>query len=352
MVAKDVFSRLPAALLPWYCANKRELPWRGVKDPYYIWISEIMLQQTRVEAVKGYYERFVTRLPTVKHLADVEYEILYKLWEGLGYYTRARNLKKAAEKILSQHQGVFPKSYEDVIALPGVGEYTAGAICSIAYNMPTPAVDGNVLRVAARLLNDHSPVDTASFRRYIHQMLSEVYPSDAGIFTQALMELGATVCGPNRKAQCGACPCNSFCLSYAMGTADDLPVRLPKRNKRIEERTVFVLECNGAIALEKREEKGLLAGMWQFPNVLGKLNEQAALDLLESTGVCVREIEKTVEREHIFTHIKWVMRGVYVAVKERNDKFSWFTVEQLENETALPTAFKQFCEKREVDKNE
>lgn len=352
MVANDVFSRLPEALLLWYYANKRELPWRGTKDPYHIWVSEIMLQQTRVEAVKGYYDRFITMLPTVKDLAEVEYESLYKLWEGLGYYTRARNLKKAAQKILSQHQGVFPKSYEDVIALPGIGEYTAGAICSIAYNMPTPAVDGNVLRVTARLLDDHSPVDTPSFKRYIHRQLSDVYPNDAGAFTQALMELGATVCGPNRKALCQHCPCNSFCLSFAKGTADDLPVRSPKRKKRVEELTIFILNYDGAIALEKRENKGLLAGLWQFPNVYGKLNEQEALDQLGCKGIKVRGIEKVVEREHIFTHVKWKMRGVYVSVKELNDMYTWFTAVQLQREVALPTAFKQFWDKGKIDNNE
>lgn len=349
MHSNDVFPRLPETLLPWYQANKRDLPWRKDKNPYHVWISEVMLQQTRVEAVRGYYSRFLADLPSIDALANVDDDALYKLWEGLGYYSRARNLKKAAIMIMEHHGGVFPRLYRDVIALPGIGEYTAGAICSIAFGLPTPAVDGNVLRVAARLLNDDHPIDTPSFKKYISQQLACVYPECAGEFTQSLMELGATICGPNRKASCEFCPCNSFCGAYRNGTVDALPVRLPKREKKIEQLTVFILRCGDRFALEKRSNKGLLAGLWQLPNCPGRMSGQEALDQLEESGIKVREIEKIVERVHIFTHIKWEMHGVYVSVKETNEAFTWLTAEQLKSEAALPTAFRQFCDIREDD---
>ena len=203
MPEKDTLQELPGLLLPWYKVNKRDLPWRADREPYHIWLSEIMLQQTRVEAVKGYYTRFLQALPTVEELASCDDDRLRKLWEGLGYYTRVRNLKKAAQVIMHQHGGVFPREYESVLALPGIGEYTAGAICSIAFDSPTPAVDGNVLRVLARLLDDNRPVDTPQVKKEYHERLAAIYPAEAGAFTQALMELGATLCGPNREPNCG-----------------------------------------------------------------------------------------------------------------------------------------------------
>ena len=346
------FELLPGLLLPWYERNKRDLPWRGSRDPYHIWISEIMLQQTRVEAVKKYYLRFVDVLPDISALSEVDDDQLYKLWEGLGYYSRARNLKKAAQVIMSEHRGIFPRKYEKVIELPGIGEYTAGAICSIAYDMPVPAVDGNVLRVAARLLNDNSAVDSPAFKNSVRLRLQAVYPKEAGMFTQALMELGATVCGPNRKADCASCPCCDICIAYRKGTVDLLPVRSPKKAKRQESLTVFVLQCGDRYAIEKRASKGLLAGLWQFPNVPGKLDDQAALDYLETCGLRPEAILKTTEMEHIFTHIIWKMHGVYVKVKAISGDFNWLTNEQIDAEAALPTAFRQFWYKREVNYNE
>ena len=347
----DVFSELPEVLLPWYRDHKRELPWRADKNPYHIWISEIMLQQTRVEAVKGYYHRFLKELPNIEALANVDDDSLNKLWEGLGYYTRARNLKKAAQRIVSDHNGHFPDNYSDVIALPGIGDYTAGAICSIAFDQPTPAVDGNVLRVVARILGDPTPVELPDFKKQIHVNLASAYPKEAGEFTQALMELGATVCIPNGKPSCEVCPCNGFCSAFKDQLTDVLPVRLPKRERRTESLTVYILNCDGRYAVERRPKKGLLAGLWQFPNIPDIKTGQIALDALEKLGIKPRELLKTVDREHIFTHIKWEMRGVYVDVKEENDKYLWVTAEKLEREIALPTAFRQFWIIREDDQN-
>ena len=347
-----VFKQLPQVLIPWYHVNKRELPWRNDREPYHIWVSEIMLQQTRVEAVRNYYLRFIDALPSVEALASVDDDRLNKLWEGLGYYSRARNLKKAAQKIISDHGGVFPRKYEEVIMLPGIGEYTAGAICSIAYNQKTPAVDGNVLRVASRLLNDKTSIDLPAFKSCVRKQLENAYPEQAGDFTQALMELGATICGPNRKAACEECPCNKICASYKAGTTDLLPVKSPKKEKKSEALTVFILECDDKYAIEKREPSGLLAGLWQFPNVKGKLGDQEALDYLQVCDLAPREIIKTVDREHIFTHIRWQMHGVYITVKEISGKFTWLTGEQIDAEAALPTAFRQFWHSRKDDKHE
>ena len=333
---------LPWALLPWYAANRRDLPWRQDKDPYHIWVSEIMLQQTRVEAVKGYYTRFLDALPTISALADCDDGLLHKLWEGLGYYSRVRNLKKAAQQIMDKHNGVFPGNYADILALPGIGEYTAGAICSIAFGQPTPAVDGNVLRVIARLTDDATPVDLPAYKKTVQQELSAIYPEQAGDFTQALMDLGATVCGPNRLPDCQNCPCNGFCMGYKNQTAENLPVKSPKRQRKIEEYTVFILCCDGKYALQKRPNKGLLAGLWQFPNVSGKLDAQGVLKCVEEFRLKPKEIRLQGERKHIFTHIEWDMRGVYVEVSNCNEAFVWLTETEIRSQAALPTAFRLF----------
>ena len=334
---------LPGALLGWYEANKRELPWRQDQDPYHIWLSEIMLQQTRVEAVKGYYSRFLMALPTISALAAADDELLLKLWEGLGYYSRARNLKKAACVIMEKHGGVFPQNHADVLALPGVGDYTAGAICSIAFGQPTPAVDGNVLRVISRLQADATPIDLPARKREVQTQLAAVYPENAGDFTQALMELGATVCGPNRAPDCENCPCEHLCRGYLTDVAAELPVKTPKKARRVEEKTVFILSCDGAYALVKRPNKGLLAGLWQFPELPGILELPQAIAAL---GLPVREVFRQVEKNHIFTHIEWKMRGFYLETSQQSEKYTWLSAEQIEAEAALPTAYRQFWEVR------
>ena len=337
-------NHLPSVLLPWYEANKRDLPWRRNREPYHVWLSEIMLQQTRVEAVKGYYARFLDALPTVESLANCDDDVLHKLWEGLGYYSRVRNLKKAATVIMEQYGGEFPRDYAAIRALPGIGDYTAGAICSICFDAPTPAVDGNVLRVISRLTEDATPIDLPARKKEVQQQLASVYPPQAGDFTQALMELGATLCGPNWKPRCEECPCHSFCSAALHGTQENLPVKLPKKGKRVEEKTVFILSCDGKFALQKRPETGLLAGLWEFPNVPEKLETDDAIAQAENWGLHVRNIEKQVERTHIFTHIRWEMRGIYLEAAEPAGNFTWLTEEQIEQEAALPTAFRQFRE--------
>ena len=343
MVNREL-NKLPDALLPWYSAVKRDLPWRCDKAPYHVWVSEIMLQQTRVEAVKGYYTRFLTALPTVEDLANCDDDALHKLWEGLGYYSRVRNLKKAAQQIVSLYGGIFPGEYEKILALPGIGEYTAGAICSICFDLPTPAVDGNVLRVISRITDDATPIDLPAQKKAVNLALAQIYPENAGDFTQALMELGATVCGPNRKPDCENCPCRDFCLGNLRGTAESLPVKAPKKQRREENLTVFILSCDGKYALEKRPDAGLLAGLWQFPNIVGHFDTQESLKKAETLGIPVKDILRQTDKKHIFTHIQWNMRGIYIEVSKAAGDYVWLTPEQIEKESALPTAFRQFWE--------
>ena len=340
----NTLKNLPSLLLPWYQEYKRELPWRKDREPYHIWVSEIMLQQTRVEAVKGYYERFLSALPTVEALANCDDDLLHKLWEGLGYYSRVRNLKKAANVILEAHGGIFPGEYDAVRALPGIGDYTAGAVCSICFGLPTPAVDGNVLRVVSRIQDDPTPIDLPARKKEVQTRLAEIYPEEAGDFTQALMELGATLCGPNRKPDCENCPCRGFCLGYRHGTAESLPVKNPKKPKRQEDVTVFILRCGNSYALEKRPDSGLLAGLWQFPNIPGRLDAAASLDWASNEGLKPADIRRIAEKKHIFTHIQWNMTGIYLDVSETPGHFRWFTAEEIEKNAALPTAFRQFWE--------
>lgn len=342
----SIMQQLTPALLAWYREHRRQLPWRQSREPYHIWLSEIMLQQTRVEAVKGYYSRFLEALPTVEALANAEDELLHKLWEGLGYYSRVRNLKKAACRIMEHHAGRFPTDYHEILALPGIGEYTAGAICSIAFDQPKAAVDGNVLRVITRLTEDATAIDSPALKRRVREDLEAIYPKEAGEFTQALMELGATLCGPNWKPRCEECPCRDFCAGHLHGTAEQFPVKKPKAKRREEQRTVFILSCEGRYALEKRPSKGLLAGLYQFPNCLGTLEPEQALEYLEKLGLHPRELKLQLQRQHIFTHIRWEMRGYYVEVAAPEGDYLWLTPSEIETKAALPTAFRQFWEER------
>ena len=345
-MAHSVMEQLPQVLLPWYREHRRQLPWRQSREPYHIWLSEIMLQQTRVEAVKGYYQRFLAALPTVEDLANADDELLHKLWEGLGYYSRVRNLKKAACCIMEQYEGQFPTDYDRVLALPGIGEYTAGAICSIAFDQPKAAVDGNVLRVITRLTEDPATIDSPVLKRTVREALEAVYPREAGEFTQALMELGATLCGPNWKPRCEECPCRDFCAGHLHGTAEQFPVKKPKAKRKEEKYTVFILESDGRYALEKRPSKGLLAGLYQFPNCLGSLEPEQALAYLEDRGLHPKELKLQLQRQHIFTHIRWEMRGFYMEVAAPDGEYLWLTPEEIETKAALPTAFRQFWEER------
>lgn len=342
---RDIFEELPGVLLDWYQANRRDLPWRADREPYHVWLSEIMLQQTRVEAVRGYYTRFLAALPAIADLADADPDALHKLWEGLGYYSRVRNLQKAAQVIAEEYDGVFPSDYASVRALPGIGDYTAGAVCSICFELPTPAVDGNVLRVASRIAECFDPVTDPKVKKGITARLERVYPTGrCGDFTQSLMELGATVCVPNGAPKCERCPCRDFCRAYANGTFDRLPVKAEKKARRVEEKTVFLLRCGQRYAVTKRPARGLLAGLWSFPNVEGLLGTQAALDQVSAWDAHPTDILKSVEKNHIFTHVQWNMRGYSFLCGAECGMFRWVTAAELEREIALPTAFRQFWE--------
>ena len=338
----ELLARLPEALLPWFRENARALPWRENRDPYRVWVSEIMLQQTRVEAVMGYYARFLEAFPTVEALAAVREDHLFKLWEGLGYYSRARNLQKAARVIAER--GSFPTSFDEVRALPGVGPYTAGAICSICFDMPTPAVDGNVLRVTARYLNDSTPVDSPAFKQFVTKELAVVYPAgQCGAFTQSLMELGATVCTP-RSPKCADCPLRGSCAAFAGGTQTALPVKAPKKEKRLVEKTVFLLWYGEEMALVRRADDGLLAGLWSFPNVDTVLDAAAAAAYAADLGVQPVSVIDCTHRTHIFTHIRWEMDAYTILCGAKPDTFVWRTPQQIRDEYALPTAFRIFLE--------
>ena len=332
-------------LLAWYDQNARDLPWRQSPDPYRVWVSEIMLQQTRVEAVKRFYTRFLDRLPTIQSLADVSEQELLKLWEGLGYYTRARNLQKAAQLICSRYNGLFPTSYEAVLSLPGIGEYTAGAICSICLGLPTPAVDGNVLRVVARLTENDSDIASPTTKREITAQLAAIYPlTRCGDFTQSLMELGAIVCLPNQPPKCGECPLSALCKAYQSGTQQLLPIKSPKAERKIEQKTVLLLCCEGSLAIRKREEGGLLGGLYELPNLEGHVEEQELLRCLAKQGIAVQQLSALSPKKHIFTHIEWRMTRYLVNCQTQADGYLWVNGEKLRNELALPTAFKKLLD--------
>lgn len=315
-------------LLNWYRVSQRELPWRGTHDPYRVWVSEIMLQQTRVEAVKGYYTRFLEKFPTVSDLSEADEEEVLKAWEGLGYYSRARNLHKAAKYIALNG---FPREYAAVRALPGIGDYTAGAICSIAYDMPCPAVDGNVLRILTRLFADGGNIDGQKTKTAFSQFLREAYPEQAGDFCQALMELGAIVCVPNGAPLCGECPWKEICRAHLAGEEERFPVRSEKKARKIQRVSVFVLEKDGRYALEKRGNKGLLAGLWQFP-LLEAETDPAPF------GKTVA-VKRAV---HIFTHVEWHMTGYLVKAEAYDPRYVWLTSEEIRSSYALPSAFKAY----------
>ena len=340
-----MLEQLPVLLLPWFAEHRRDLPWRRDREPYHVWLSEIMLQQTRVEAVRGYYLRFLERLPDIAALASAPEDVLLKLWEGLGYYSRVRNLQKAAQCVMEQHDGEFPQELSAIRALPGIGDYTAGAIASICFEAPTAAVDGNVLRVILRLtVCADSPADVR-VRRRIGEELSAVYPAGhCGDFTQALMELGATVCLPNGAPQCEVCPLRSLCEAHAQGTELQFPTKPPKKPRRIEQRTVFVLQCGDRLAVCKRPSHGLLAGLWQLPDVPGKLETEEALRQAEQWGVHPTGILKTAERTHIFTHVQWDLRGVWLTCAAEAPQFTWADEDALRHEIGLPTAYRQFLD--------
>ena len=303
-----------------------------------------MLQQTRVAAVMPYYRDWMEALPTVEALAAVEESRLMKLWQGLGYYSRARNLQKAAQVIVNELGGHFPDTYESLLRLPGVGDYTAGAIASIAFGRPVPAVDGNVLRVAARVADVREDIMDPKARRTFREVMESAMPEDRpGTFNQALMDLGATVCVPNGAPLCEGCPLAGLCEANRLGIQNELPVRKKKAPRRIEEMTVFLLLQEGRIALRKRPEQGLLAGLWEFPNVPGKLDEPAAAQALSAWSLTPLDWHKKIEAKHIFTHVEWHMTGYLLTAGGEDGDFTWADREELEA-LAVPSAFAKYLE--------
>lgn len=328
-------------LLRWFDENKRVLPFRQDKTPYRVWVSEIMLQQTRVTAALPYFERFVAELPDVRALAACEPDRLAKLWEGLGYYSRARNLQKAAKIVVDEYGGELPADAAKLRALPGIGDYTAGAIASLAFGLPEPAVDGNVLRVWSRLANDDSDVTQPAVRRRMTDEVRAAQPAARpGDFNEALMELGAMVCVPNGAPLCGECPLRGLCAARAAGTAESLPVKPPKKARRAEDWTLAVLLYEGGVLLEKRPDKGLLAGLWQPPMLPGALGADEVVRRLAERGVDARPESALAGAKHVFSHVEWHMTGYVLRASSYAPPLVPTSRAELEHDRALPGAFK------------
>lgn len=335
-------------LLAWYDGNRRILPWREEPTPYRVWISEIMLQQTRVEAVRPYFDRFLEVLPGVAELDAAPEQLVLKLWEGLGYYSRARNLKKAAHVIVERFGGKFPQNIGDVLSLPGIGEYTAGAILSIAFGQQVPAVDGNVLRVVSRLLASRENVMDAKVRKQMTQMVRDILPKErVGDFNQALMELGAMICLPNGEPKCGVCPLQQLCIGKQQGIAQQLPVKPEKKQRKKEKRTVFVMACGDKVLLHKRPTRGLLAGLWEFPAMDGYLGLEQVRQYWKAHGVRIKTIENLGRQKHVFTHIEWMMEGYLCETPffEPPEECIWAGQDEISHSYSVPSAMSYYLEK-------
>ncbi len=342
-------------LLSRYDRTKRDLPWRQDPTPYHVWISEIMLQQTRVEAVKPYYARFLDALPNVQALAGVPDDVLLKLWEGLGYYSRARNLKKAAQQIM-EAGGQIPDTVNELCKLSGIGSYTAGAIASIAYDRPVPAVDGNVLRIVMRLLAKADDIALPQTKKAIESILLPVMPqSGSGRLNQAFMDLGATVCLPNATPKCDDCPLSSICRAHLAGNETAYPVKSAKKPRRIEEKTVLIFRDHNRIAFRKRPNKGLLAGLYEFPWLSGHCSKKEVLSYLKSLGYNALRIRPIEPSKHIFTHIEWHMQAYLVSGDELSDPpetsdLIFAKLSDALTEYAIPSAFSayiKYCKENE-----
>ena len=334
-------------VIQWYRENHRDLPWRNTRDPYRIWVSEIMLQQTRVEAVKRYYERFLSELPTVKELAEVPEDRLMKLWEGLGYYNRARNMQKAARQVMEEYQGEFPHTYDTIRSLTGIGNYTAGAVSSFAFGIPKPAVDGNVLRVLSRILASEEDIMKAGVRSWMERAVEEVIPEqNASDFNQGLIELGALVCVPNGDPRCRECPAAGLCLAREKGIQTRLPVKAKAKARRIEKRTVLIFRDARGVAIRKRPSRGLLAGLYELPNVEGHLTGRQAADYGKSIGLMPVRVRKLEDAKHIFSHVEWHMIGYEMLVDELEKscgaEMIFAKKEELETVYSIPSAFESY----------
>ena len=338
----------------WYLKNKRDLPWRRTSDPYRIWVSEIMLQQTRVETVIEYYLRFMEALPSVGKLAACEDRMLLKLWEGLGYYRRAGNMKRAAEIIVEEYGGIFPDDPELIRKLPGIGSYTAGAVSSIAFGKPVPAVDGNVLRVWSRIrgceLNilDAKVKNTAEadMRNLLLQNEAEGNPFRAGDINQAFIELGALVCVPGSEPRCDGCPAKLYCRAAMEGLTGVIPVRISKTSRKIEEKTVLIVRDGEKTAVVRRPDHGLLAGLYEFPCVDGYISEKEAVAFVEARGYDALHVRPLGEAVHIFSHKEWHMKGFEIRignVPEDSGRWIFASLRELQERWPVATAFSAYA---------
>ena len=348
-----VLEEIVQPLVKWYRDNKRILPWRDKDNAYYTWVSEIMLQQTRVEAVKPYFQRFITELPDIQSLAECPEEKLLKLWEGLGYYNRVRNMQEAAKTVKDEYNGRLPEDYRALLSLKGIGSYTAGAIASIAYGEKVPAVDGNVLRVISRITESTEDISRQSVRRKIEQQVSQIMPSDCpGDFNQALMDLGSSICIPNGEPFCENCPWESICKAHKYGQETDFPVKAKKKQRKIEKKAVFLIEVSDKIILHKRPEKGLLSGLWELPNLDGELSAKELSEQMKKWEIGDYMIEPLGEGKHIFSHVEWQMRGYRIQMRDISEKLlekeEWIAVsrEDLEEKYAIPSAFE--CYRKQI----
>ena len=337
---ENLLRALPEPLLGWYRENARDLPWRHTEDPYRIWVSEIMLQQTRVATVLGYYARFLAVFPSVEMLAEGDEEQLMKLWEGLGYYSRARNLQRAAKEITVL--GGFPDTYDGLLALPGVGDYTASAIAAAAFGRREPAVDGNVLRVFARLDNSSADITKpAAKREFTARVLEEMPKERPGPYNEALMELGALVCLPNGAPKCEVCPLAAQCKGRAAGRAEQLPVKTAKPEKTLVPVTAALITGPQGVLLQRRPSKGLLAGLWQPLAFEGTAMTQPELDAaLRAIGLCVQWQAPLQSTRHVFTHRIWQISGFCgTAAGPAPEGCVWASRAELNGEYAVPSAF-------------
>ena len=335
---------LRAPLMDWYAVHRRTLPWREDVSPYRTWVSEIMLQQTRVSAVIPYFERFMAELPDAGALAAVSEERLFKLWEGLGYYSRARNLRRAAQIVVSDYGGELPRTLDELRKLPGVGDYTASAIASIHFSASEPAVDGNLLRVASRVaLCAQDITDARVKRRFRGYLAAAIDRENPGVWNQAMMDLGATVCLPGGAPRCTRCPGRSLCAAYREGMTEALPVRAEKKKRRAEERTVFLLRRGGTLAVRRRPDAGLLAGLIEFPNVSGNLDEAGARVALAGWGLRAETLTPCGTAKHVFTHVEWQMKGYAADVAGDCPDFRWVDAAAFET-LAIPSAFRLYTE--------
>ena len=327
-------------LLNWYDENRRILPWREDATPYRVWVSEIMLQQTRVEAVKPYFERFVKELPTLQDMSVASDDTLFKLWEGLGYYNRVMNMKKCAIECVEKHGGNLPSTYDELIQLPGIGAYTAGAIASIAYKQKVPAVDGNVLRVFSRVLISEDDILKESTKRKFQKIIMEYLPEDrSDAFNQALMEIGALICVPNAAPRCNICPVVSECMGYQSGDAHRLPNKAVKKARKIDKKTVLVITYQNQVHLCQREEKGLLAGLYEFDVYEGYLTKNQIRDQFKGNIKRMTALEDT---KHIFSHVEWHMKGYLIELNDKTIDGIWCTKKEIEETYAIPTAYKVY----------